>query len=101
MAHEKRHPELCPAESARRGSQCAVPEINNRAFFAILTKLEHSLAMNGAKIFNALPRDLINFAKSRETFKVRFDRFLKLTHVKPYLPHYQLRVPSNSLVSQT
>ena len=91
--------EVIVTESLRRGRLCAIPKINRRAPASVQTLLEGSLPINGAKIFNSLPRSLRECEGGLSAFKGRLDEYLRSVPDCPYLPHYQLPSLTNSLAA--
>ena len=84
-------------KGGRRGRRLAIPWINNRAPMPTQNLLEQSLPINGARIYNALPKSLREYNGSLLGFKTRLDEYLQTVPDKPYLSQYSLSVWSNSL----
>ena len=84
-------------ESDRRCRYCKLPAVNQRAPVAVQSMFKHSLPIQGAKIFNSLPRHLRDCTVSLGVFKAGLDDYLRSMLDQPYLPHYPSRTLSNSL----
>ena len=48
-------------ESARRGQYCSITAVNNRAPAAVRSSLERLLPVQGARLFNSLPKHIREF----------------------------------------
>ena len=91
--------ELRVVQSERRGRYCMLPRVSGRAPSAVQTMLDHSLPINGVRLFNTLPRGLRECAGTLASFKKKLDAHLKSVPDHPYLPHYVVPVLSNSLIA--
>ena len=91
--------EIQITEGGRRGRLCVLPVVDRTSPASTQTLLEHSLPINGPRIFNALPRNLRDFDGSLETFKSKLDCYLQSVPDQPYLPHYYLPTLSNSVTT--
>ena len=91
------NPGITTKISDRRGRNCTIPPLNNRAPNAITTMKENGFMVNGAKLFNILPRrirDLDNCTLKH--FKDELDRTLKTIPDNPPVTGYPSR--NNSLL---
>ena len=84
-------------DRGRKGLCSVVSGINRRSPAVVQSLLEQSLSIKGARLFNTLPNELREHEGSLEAFKRKLDLYLKTIPDRPYLPHYSLSVPSNSL----
>ena len=84
----------------RRGRLCVVPSLNRQAPAYVQTLREHSIAVYGPRLFNALPKELRNHGGELHSFKSRLDVFLAGVPDKPALPHYLQSAAGNSLLQQ-
>ena len=89
--------DILVVESNRRGRYCRLPAVNRRASVVVQSMLEHSLPIQGAKIFNSLPQHLRDCTASLGVFKAGLDDYLRSVLDQPYLPHYPSRTLSKSL----
>lgn len=84
----------------RRGKLCAVPRLV-RTLRSLQTLKESSLAIQGPRLYNSLPRHLREHTGTLSTFKVWLDKYLRTLPDKPSLPHYYQTTEGNSLLQQT
>ena len=82
-------------ESERRGRSCRLPTVNHRVPTRLL--LEHSFTVNGARVFNSLPKEIRGYDGPLNDFKAKIDAYLVGIHDRPYLPQYYISVLSNRL----
>ena len=86
-------------QSNRRGRHCSIPSINNTG--KLDTIYRSSVAVHGAKLFNAMPRHIRDATSIPiEKFKKLLDSHLALVPDQPLLPGYTSRKQaiSNSLL---
>ena len=96
----ERGPEIQTVEGGRRGwGMCAIPQIYNRVRVAVPSVLEGLLPMNGARLFNVLPRNIREYSGLLTVFKNKLDLYLQTVPDTPHHPHYYLSTPSNSLLA--
>ena len=82
----------------RLGRKCKIPSIPSGRLGKIR---EASLAFNGAKLFNVLPKPLRDMSGVKlEAFKSALDRFLRTIPDEPQIPGYTAcrRADSNSII---
>ena len=87
--------------SLRNGRQCIVPPISKSASTRVSSLREGSLAVNGAQLFNALPRHLRDITGVElSEFKKKLDEFLSNVPDQPQSPGYTAarQAESNSLL---
>ena len=92
--------------SERRGREVLIPELKGSQ--RVKSLRENTLQVNGAKIFNSLPKSLRNLSRiPLEDFKMQLDKFLETLPDEPILPGYtpatcnQITAkPSNSIIDQ-
>ena len=90
-------------DDGRRGRTVIIPQIRGiRQRYKSL--YEGSFRIDGAKLFNSIPRNLRDYIGTKETFKRNLDKFLETVPDQPYLDKYQVPEaldymvqPSNSL----
>ena len=84
----------------RHGIKCVIPKINSRAPSSAKSLKEQTFAVQGPRLFNALPvpTNLRNYMGTPETFKNRLDKFLMSIPDKPSLPGYHQNAVNNSIV---
>ena len=87
-------PNVVLLKSARMGKYFRLPKVNNRSAMSIQTMTDESLPINGARLFNSLPKTL---EETLDTFKKRLDMYHRSVPDCRYLPHYHISVLSNSL----
>ena len=101
MIMSRQGDEIKLRESARRGQYCSIPAVNNRAPAAVRSSIERSLPVQGARLFNSLPKHLREFRGSLAAFKNGLDQHLKNVPDRPYLPHYYMSELGNSLLAHS
>ena len=84
----------------RRGKLCAIPRLV-RTLRSLQTLKESSLAVQGPRLYNCLPRHLREHTGTLSTFKVSLDKHLRTIPDRPSLPHYYQTTEGNSLLQQT
>ena len=67
--------ELAP-ENFRLGRKCKIPKLKPNGRCAIQTLRENSFQINGARLFNCLPKKLREIRKHQDEFKFELDLFL-------------------------
>ena len=88
-------------ENERLGRYCRIPSIQTRSTCRVKNLVDSSFAVRGARLFNALPKDMRNFTGSYESFKSKLDKLLEIVPDKPLIPGYQSQnVQSNCLAHQ-
>ena len=86
-------------DDGRRGLECVVPPLI-AASGRLQTICECSLAVNGPRLFNCIPKDLREFRGSPDAFKGRLDKFLQGIPDKPVLVGQPQSVNCNSVNSR-
>ena len=84
---------------ARLGRKCQIPNVPNTK---LAKSREASLSINGARLFNIMPKSVRNLTNvNLSTFKRALDRFLNCVPDEPQLPGYTAhrRASSNSLLA--
>ena len=84
---------------ARLGRKCQIPNVPNTK---LAKSREASLSINGARLFNIMPKSVRNLTNvNLSTFKCALDRFLNCVPDEPQLPGYTAhrRASSNSLLA--
>ena len=84
---------------ARNGRKCQIPNVPATS---LAKTREASLPINGAKLFNIMPKSVRNLTNvSLDTFKRALDKFLNFVPDEPQIPGYtaQRRASSNSLIA--
>ena len=81
--------EICQ-ENERLGRKCKVPKLARNGKRAIQTLREQGFQVNGARLFNSLPKELRNMKGNQEDFKEELDKFLCTI---PHQPRMGLLVP--------
>ena len=97
-------PGLDVTDSDRRGREIAVPHFKGTQ--RIQTLRERSFQVNGARIYNSLPKSIRNLRRlSVVDFKSKLDEYLQTLPDEPKLPNYTPVVcnqitasPSNSII---
>ena len=87
--------------STRHGRFCVVPKLSNTLPSDVQRLKEGSFCVNGAKLFNSLPKSIRNLTCiDLATFKQKLDGFLSNVKDEPQCPGYTAsrRAPSNSLI---
>ena len=92
--------EIKTSDAGRRGKTCMIPPVTTSASSRLKTIVDHSFAVRGARLFNALPKKLRNHEGSPESFKASLDTFLSKVRDLPCLPGYHQCSASNSLIDQ-
>ena len=83
---------LQPCTNERTGHKCAKTTLPTRASHKIKTLHAPILAHEGPKIFNSLPKEVIDIADcTMNTFKIVLDRFLGSVPDEPPVPGYTAR----------
>ena len=80
-------PEVKEVHSERRGRSCAVPAVNLGAPAAVQTMLERSHVVNGARLFNSLPKSLRDCDGSLDQFKRGLDSYLGRGYLTSQICH--------------
>ena len=95
------------SENEYLGRRIIIPKINHRSRQAIQTLKEESFQINGAALFNSIPKEIRNMKKcSLEDFKTELDKYLQKLPDQPkiddLIPWGQNREgkPSNSILYQ-
>ena len=83
----------------RRGNLCAIPRLV-RTLASIQNLKESSLAVQGPRLYNCLPRHLREHTGTLATFKAGLDKYLGTVPDRPLLPHYYQTTQGNSLLHQ-
>ena len=94
-------------DNSRRGLECNIPVLKGPK--GVQTLREKSFQIHGAKLFNALPKNLRNSKVTNiEDFKYLLDKYLESIPDEPKVGEYiptacdQMTMkPSNSLICQT
>ena len=87
--------------SIRFGRKCVTPSVTKTASSRVQSLREESLSVNGAQLFNILPKDLRNMTNVElPVFKKKLDEFLATIPDEPLSPGYTAtrRAESNSLL---
>ena len=87
--------------SIRFGRKCVIPSVTKSASSRVQSLREESLSVNGAQLFNILPKDLRNMTNVElPVFKKQLDEFLATIPDEPLSPGYTAtrRAESNSLL---
>ena len=82
----------------RHGRKCVVKIVRRGPFQKIISG---SLSVYGAKLFNALPKDIRNLSNcTKDIFKNNLDKFLKMVPDEPQIRSYtaRRRTDSNSII---
>ena len=93
--------EIKTTTSLRSGRQCVIPTISKSATTRISSLREGSLCVNGAQLFNALPKHIRNLTGVElPEFKKKLDEFLSTIPDEPQSPGYTAarQAKSNSLL---
>ena len=95
-------------ENPRLGRKCEIPSLVKNGRMAIQTLREQSIQVNGARLFNCIPKKIRSIAKDQDLFKSELDKFLSTIPDQPRLgslvPEAVCRVTarqSNSLLAWT
>ena len=90
----------------RLGRKCKIPNINHNGRRAIQTLRENSFQINGARLFNCLPKKIREIQKDQDIFKFELDKFLESIPDEPrinsLIPTATCRITakqSNSLIA--
>ena len=93
-------------ENERLGRKCEIPKLKSRGRVAIQTLREQSFQVNGARLFNRMPKNIREIRRSQEDFKEALDSFLSRVPDQPRMgklvPEAVCRVTgrqSNSLLA--
>ena len=89
--------------SLRNGRSCFIPPLNSSTPASLQRLREGSFSYHGARLFNALPKDLRNLTNcSTLSFKNKLDKFLAQIIDQPLVDGYTSgrQAPSNSLLHQ-
>ena len=87
--------------SVRLGRMCEIPKTSSSGPANIRSLLEGSFCIQGAKLFNAIPKSIRNLTDiDILTFKTKLDEFLQTIADEPLCPGYtaRRRADSNSLL---
>ena len=87
-------------KSVRGDLLCRVPAISSGSTAKLRNMIEHSFAIRGPKLYNALPPELRNFDGTKQAFKLKLDKILRFIQDKPCLSGYQQSAHSNSITAQ-
>ena len=68
--------ELAP-ENKRSGRKCKIPSLIPNGRRAIQTLRKNSFQINGARLFNCLPKKLREIQRDQDFFKSELDKFLE------------------------
>ena len=63
-------------ENERLGRRCQIPKLKSQGRQAIQTLREQSFQINGARIYNSLPKILREITGNQDKFKYELDKFL-------------------------
>ena len=67
--------ELAP-ENQRQGRKCKIPALKPNGRKSVQTLREQSFQINGARLFNSIPKDIRNIRICQESFKEALDNYL-------------------------
>ena len=81
------------SENERLGRRLEIPRLKSNGRQAIQTLREQTLQINGARLFNIIPREIREIQTSKEDFKTALDKFLETI---PDHPRMGLLVPGAS-----
>ena len=70
-------------ENLRLGRKIKIPSLKKNGRQAIQTLREQSFQINGARLFNSLPKKIRNISKDQEVFKASLDEFLSSVPDQP------------------
>jgi hypothetical protein len=70
-------------ENERLGRRCEIPKLISNGRMAIQTLREQSFQINGARLFNRLPRKIREIRRSKDDFKEALDSFLSTVPDQP------------------
>ena len=95
-------------ENVRLGRKCDIPKLAKNGRMAIQTLRDQSFQVNGARLFNCIPKNIRNIKRDQDLFKSELDKFLSSIPDQPRLgsliPEAICRVTarqSNSLLAWT
>ena len=89
-------------QSPRRGRLVDIPPYHPAAPASVRRAREASLAVQGARLFNLLPRGLRDIQTGTvEQFKASLDMWLAIVPDQPTVPGKQRAAATNSLLDQT
>ena len=95
-------------ENARLGRKCKIPNLAKNGRKAIQTLREQSFRVDGARLFNCLPKNIRGIYKDQDIFKFELDKFLSSIPDQPrvgsLVPEATCRITarqSNSLLVWT
>ena len=63
--------------TVRRGRMITISKVNSKITKSALTLRDQSLSVHGGKLYNLLPREIRDFDRPKDGFKVLLDSFLK------------------------
>ena len=86
--------------SQRRGRLAHLYPLRHQSPTAVKRAREASLKVNGAKLFNLIPKNLRDITGSQDHFKSCLDDWLKTIPDQPTIPGRQRPGASNSLLDQ-
>ena len=87
--------------SPRRGRLMQLSTLNNSAPASVRRARESSLKVKGARLFNAIPRDLRDMSVgTQDKFKARLDEWLATIPDQPTIPGRARAAATNSLLDQ-
>ena len=72
-------------ENARLGRRCEIPKLAKNGRIAIQTLREQSFQVNGARLFNCIPKKIRAIEKDQDLFKSELDKFLSSIPDQPRL----------------
>ena len=72
-------------ENARLGRRFEIPKLAKNGQMAIQTLREQSFQVNGAKLFNCIPKKIRAIEKDQDLFKSELDKFLSSIPDQPRL----------------
>ena len=95
-------------ENARLGRKCKIPNLAKNGRMAIQTLREQSFQIDGARLFNCLPKTIRAICQDQDVFKCELDKFLSSIPDQPrvwsLVPEALCRITarqSNSLLAWT
>ena len=84
---------ILSSENERLGRRLEIPRLKSNGRQAIQTLREQTLQINGARLFNIIPRESREIQTNKEDFKTALDKFLETI---PDHPRMGLLVPGAS-----
>ena len=87
--------------SDRRGRLMVLAPLSNQAPTSVKNARESSLQVRGAKLFNAVPREIRDTSTgTTDMFKLKLDDWLSRVPDQPTIPDRQRAASSNSIMEQ-